>query len=149
MKVERQRYISQLGESVGPAALDVAEPQPSCPSSTAGRRSTPAGSARCPIIVKPSAGYSTVSVVIFVIESSEADDGTTVPAECLWAPSSEDAADNGFVDYRGLYVAGIVAPNGDDVLDGSALAVEQAVRLGGQAEGVKSGRMERNSLLFL
>jgi hypothetical protein len=31
---------------------------PSGPSSTAGRRSAPAGSARCPIIVKPSAGYS-------------------------------------------------------------------------------------------
>jgi hypothetical protein len=26
MKVEGQRYISQLGESIGPAALDVAEP---------------------------------------------------------------------------------------------------------------------------
>ncbi|WP_374224258.1 hypothetical protein [Streptomyces sp. ISL-66] len=26
MKVEGQRYISELGESIGPAALDVAEP---------------------------------------------------------------------------------------------------------------------------
>ncbi|MEU9228938.1 hypothetical protein AB0D40_31780 [Streptomyces massasporeus] len=26
MKVEGQRYVSQLGESIGPGALDVAEP---------------------------------------------------------------------------------------------------------------------------
>lgn len=32
------------------------------------------------------------------IETSEANDGTTHPAECLWTPG-EDAADNGFLAY--------------------------------------------------
>ncbi|MDX3696391.1 hypothetical protein PV726_40040 [Streptomyces europaeiscabiei] len=47
------------------------------------------------------------------IETSEADDGTAHPAECLWTPSSEDAADNGFIAYGELYVTGIGAPNDD------------------------------------
>ncbi|AEY94256.1 hypothetical protein SHJG_p1125 (plasmid) [Streptomyces hygroscopicus subsp. jinggangensis 5008] len=60
-----------------------------------------------------------MTTTLYEIETSEADDGTTVPAECFWTPSSEDAADNGFVDYRGLYVAGIGAPNGDDAYPGA------------------------------
>ncbi len=43
---------------------------PSGPTSTAGRRPVPAGSARCPVIVRPSAGYSTVCVVIVVMEAT-------------------------------------------------------------------------------
>lgn len=54
-----------------------------------------------------------MTTALYEIETSEADDGTMVPAECLWTPSSEDAATNGFVDYRGLYIAGIGAPNDD------------------------------------
>ncbi|WP_031066286.1 hypothetical protein [Streptomyces sp. NRRL F-5527] len=60
-----------------------------------------------------------MTTTLYEIETSEADDGTTVPAECLWVPSSEDAADHGFVDYRGLCVAGIGAPNGDDTYPGA------------------------------
>ncbi|MDX3132199.1 hypothetical protein PV367_20920 [Streptomyces europaeiscabiei] len=56
-----------------------------------------------------------MTTALYKIETSEADDGTTVPAEGIWTPEGEDAADNGFVVYRGLYVAGIGAPN-DDVL---------------------------------
>ncbi|WKX14267.1 hypothetical protein [Streptomyces sp. NL15-2K] len=46
---------------------------------------------------------------------SEADDGTTVHAEGIWTPEGQDEADNGFVVYRGLYVAGIGAPNDDSL----------------------------------
>ncbi len=54
-----------------------------------------------------------VTTALYEIETSEADDGTTFPAAGIWAPSSEDAADNGFITYGGLYVAGIGAPNDD------------------------------------
>jgi hypothetical protein len=53
------------------------------------------------------------ATALYEIETSEADDGTTVPAEGIWTPSSEDAADNGFITYNGLYVAGIGAPHDD------------------------------------
>ncbi|MDX3587597.1 hypothetical protein [Streptomyces europaeiscabiei] len=53
-----------------------------------------------------------MTTALYEIETSEADDGTTVPAEGIWTPG-EDAADNGFVVYGGLYVAGLGAPNGD------------------------------------
>ncbi|MDX2521653.1 hypothetical protein PV355_42110 [Streptomyces stelliscabiei] len=53
-----------------------------------------------------------MTTALYEIETSEADDGTTVPAEGIWTPG-EDATDNGFVVYRGLYVAGIGAPNDD------------------------------------
>ncbi|MGA5364170.1 hypothetical protein [Streptomyces purpurascens] len=52
------------------------------------------------------------ATALYEIETSEADDGTTVPAEGIWTPG-EDAADNGFITYNGLYVAGIEAPNDD------------------------------------
>ena len=48
-------------------------PGPSGPSRTAGLRSTPVGSARCPIIVRPSAGYSTVRVVTVVMRPDGSD----------------------------------------------------------------------------
>ncbi|MEU6353177.1 hypothetical protein ABZ896_28275 [Streptomyces sp. NPDC047072] len=54
-----------------------------------------------------------VTTALYAIETSEADDGTTVPTEGIWTPSSEDATDNGFIAYSGLYVAGIGAPNDD------------------------------------
>ncbi len=47
------------------------------------------------------------TTALYEIETSEADDGTTHPAEQLWTPCADDAADNGFVVHRGLYVAGI------------------------------------------
>jgi hypothetical protein len=53
-----------------------------------------------------------VTTALYEIETSEADDGTTVPAEGIWTPG-EDAADNGFVVHHGLYVTGIAAPNDD------------------------------------
>jgi hypothetical protein len=55
------------------------------------------------------------TTALYEIETSEADDGTTVPAEGIWTPSSDDAADNGFIAYSGLYVAGIGAPNDDSL----------------------------------
>jgi hypothetical protein len=55
------------------------------------------------------------ATALYEIETSEADDGATVPAEGIWTPEGEDAADNGFVVYRGLYVAGIGAPNDDSL----------------------------------
>ncbi|KIE24757.1 hypothetical protein LK08_23070 [Streptomyces sp. MUSC 125] len=53
-----------------------------------------------------------MTTALYEIETSEADDGTTVPAEGIWTPG-EDAADNGFVVHHGLYIAGIGAPNDD------------------------------------
>ncbi|MES5824843.1 hypothetical protein [Streptomyces sp. RG80] len=51
-----------------------------------------------------------MTTALYEIETSEADDGTTVPAEAIWTPSSEDAADYGFISHGGLYVAGLGAP---------------------------------------
>lgn len=53
-----------------------------------------------------------MTTVLYEIATSEAEDGTTAPAEGIWTPG-EDATDNGFVVYRGLYVASIGAPNDD------------------------------------
>ncbi|GDY69075.1 hypothetical protein SAV14893_084680 [Streptomyces avermitilis] len=50
-----------------------------------------------------------MTTALYEIETSETDDGNARLAECLWTPSGEDAADNGFIAYRGLYVAGIGA----------------------------------------
>lgn len=44
---------------------------------------------------------------LYEIETSEGDDGTMHPAEQLWTPCAEDAADSGFIAHRGLYVTGI------------------------------------------
>ncbi|MEW2515772.1 hypothetical protein [Streptomyces sp. NPDC046870] len=49
---------------------------------------------------------------LYEIETNEGDDGTTHPVEQLWTPS-EDAAENGFVVHRGLYVTGINDPTDD------------------------------------
>jgi hypothetical protein len=54
-----------------------------------------------------------VTAALYEIETSEGDDGTMFPDEGIWTPEGQDAADNGFVVYRGLYVAGIGAPNDD------------------------------------
>lgn len=53
------------------------------------------------------------ATALYEIETSEADDGTTHPAEQLWTPCADDAADSGFVVHRGLYVAGIDDPADD------------------------------------
>lgn len=53
-----------------------------------------------------------MTTALHEIATSEADDGTTAPAEGIWTPG-EDAADNGFIVYGGLHVAGIGAPNED------------------------------------
>jgi len=47
-----------------------------------------------------------VTTVLYEIETSETDDGTMIPAEGIWTPDGKDATDNGFIDYRGLYVTG-------------------------------------------
>ena len=54
-----------------------------------------------------------MTTALYEIETSEADDGTIVPAEGIWTPEAEDAADHGFIAHRGLYVTGIGAPNDD------------------------------------
>ncbi|MDI5907130.1 MULTISPECIES: hypothetical protein [Streptomyces] len=50
---------------------------------------------------------------LYKIGTSEADDGTMVPAEGIWTPIRDDAAGNGFITYGGLHVAGIGSPNDD------------------------------------
>lgn len=52
-----------------------------------------------------------MTTALYEIETSEADDGTTVPAEAIWTPSSEEAADHGFISHGGLYVTGLGSPN--------------------------------------
>jgi hypothetical protein len=54
-----------------------------------------------------------VTTALYEIETSEADDGTMVPAEGIWTPEGKEAVSNGFVVHRGLYVAGIEAHNDD------------------------------------
>ncbi|MGW0836551.1 hypothetical protein [Streptomyces prunicolor] len=54
-----------------------------------------------------------MTTALYEIETSEADDGTTVPAEAIWTPAGEDATGNGFIVHRGLYVTGI-GTCGDD-----------------------------------
>ncbi|OIJ95436.1 hypothetical protein [Streptomyces colonosanans] len=53
------------------------------------------------------------TTALYEIETHEADDGTTHPAEQLWTPCLDDAPDNGFIVHRGLYVIGIDGPTGD------------------------------------
>lgn len=52
-----------------------------------------------------------MTTALYEIETSEAEDGTMVPAESIWTPTAENAADSGFVAYRGLYVTGIATHN--------------------------------------
>lgn len=54
----------------------------------------------------------------YEIETHEVDDDTTQPAEQLWTPCADGAADNGFIAHRGLYVTGI-----DDATDDSLCLV--------------------------
>ncbi|MFG3517556.1 hypothetical protein [Streptomyces bobili] len=56
-----------------------------------------------------------MTTALYEIETSQTDDSTTVPTEGIWTPTAEDAADHGFIAYRGLYVTGIAAPNDDDL----------------------------------
>ncbi|MFI6731018.1 hypothetical protein [Streptomyces atratus] len=53
------------------------------------------------------------TTALYEIETSEADDGTTQPAEQLWTPCADDAADNGFIAHQGLFVTGIDDPTDD------------------------------------
>ncbi|WP_241757409.1 hypothetical protein [Streptomyces sp. WAC00263] len=62
------------------------------------------------------------TTALYEIETSEGDDGTTHPVECLWTPG-EDAADNGFVVHHGLYVSGIGAPNDDGPYPGAFVTI--------------------------
>ncbi|WP_432197087.1 hypothetical protein [Streptomyces sp. bgisy027] len=50
---------------------------------------------------------------LYEIETSEANDGTMIPAEGIWKPAGEEAVDRGFVVYRELYIGGISAPHDD------------------------------------
>lgn len=47
------------------------------------------------------------TTALYEIETSEGDDGAMHPAEQLWTPCADGAADSGFVAHRGLYVTGI------------------------------------------
>lgn len=53
-----------------------------------------------------------MTAALFEIETTEAADGTTHPAEQIWSPG-EDAKEHGFLAYSGLYITGIGGP-GDD-----------------------------------
>jgi hypothetical protein len=72
VEIEGQRHVSSSARASARPRWKSFRPGPSGPTRTADRRSTPAGSARWPIIISPSAGYSTVRVVIVVmrLESS-------------------------------------------------------------------------------
>lgn len=48
-----------------------------------------------------------MTAAFYETQTSEGDDGTPHSAEQLWIPCAEDAADNGFIAHRGLYVTGI------------------------------------------
>ncbi|WP_328580456.1 hypothetical protein [Streptomyces sp. NBC_00370] len=54
-----------------------------------------------------------ITTSLYEIETHEGDDGTMHPAEQIWIPSTHDAADSGFVTYRGLHIAGIDDPSED------------------------------------
>ncbi|WP_223279786.1 hypothetical protein [Streptomyces sp. SDr-06] len=52
---------------------------------------------------------------LYEIETSEGDDGTPHPAEQLWTPCADGAADHGFIAHQGLFVAGIDGGGDDDL----------------------------------
>ncbi|MCA6095542.1 hypothetical protein LE181_25675 [Streptomyces sp. SCA3-4] len=54
-------------------------------------------------------------MALYEIKTSEGDDGSVYPVKLLWPPCADDAADHGFIARRGLYVAGIGAPNEDSL----------------------------------
>ncbi|MGP3777068.1 hypothetical protein ACTWJ8_40170 (plasmid) [Streptomyces sp. SDT5-1] len=47
---------------------------------------------------------------LYEILTVEGDDGTTGPAEQLWAPNPDDAAGSNFISHRGIHVAGLDHP---------------------------------------
>ncbi|MFI8164092.1 hypothetical protein ACIF6I_33420 [Streptomyces microflavus] len=53
-----------------------------------------------------------MTTALYEIGTSESDDGSTHPAECIWTPGedAEEAAESGFVIHRSLYIAGIDDP---------------------------------------
>ncbi|WP_157857981.1 hypothetical protein [Streptomyces durhamensis] len=44
---------------------------------------------------------------LYEVETNEGDDGTMHPAEQVWTPCADGAADYGFIDHQSLCVAGI------------------------------------------
>lgn len=48
-----------------------------------------------------------MTTALYEIETSEGDDGAMHPAEQLWTPCADDAADSGFITHHGLHVTGI------------------------------------------
>ncbi|MCF3180026.1 hypothetical protein IPZ70_08735 [Streptomyces polychromogenes] len=48
-----------------------------------------------------------MTAALYEIETSESDDGTMHPAEQLWTPCADGAADHGFIAHQGLFVAGM------------------------------------------
>ncbi|MER7042715.1 hypothetical protein [Streptomyces microflavus] len=53
-----------------------------------------------------------MTTALYEIGTSEGDDGSTHPAECIWTPGedAEEAAASGFVIHRSVYIAGIDDP---------------------------------------
>src|ERR1044072_5322754 len=58
----------------------------------------------------PRVGERVSTTSLYKIGTSEADDGTVVPAEGIRTPIRDDAAGNGFITYGGLHVVGIGSP---------------------------------------
>ncbi|RPK32282.1 hypothetical protein EES39_39280 [Streptomyces sp. ADI92-24] len=52
---------------------------------------------------------------LYEIKTSEGADGTMHPAEQLWTPCADGAADHGFIAHQGLFVAGIDGDTDDDL----------------------------------
>ncbi|MFJ9675289.1 hypothetical protein ACIRP5_31415 [Streptomyces sp. NPDC101221] len=52
---------------------------------------------------------------LYEIETSKGADGTMRPAEQLWTPCADGAADHGFIVHQGLFVAGIDGGADDDL----------------------------------
>lgn len=53
-----------------------------------------------------------MTTALYEIGTSEGDDGSTHPAECIWTlgEDAEEAAASGFVIHRSLYIAGSTTP---------------------------------------
>ncbi|WP_086796501.1 hypothetical protein [Streptomyces caniscabiei] len=62
------------------------------------------------------------ATALYEIETSEADDGTTVPAEGIWSPG-EDVKEYGFLAYSGLHITGIGGPADDDAYPAAFVAL--------------------------
>ncbi|MFH8803980.1 hypothetical protein ACH4F6_31055 [Streptomyces sp. NPDC017936] len=57
-----------------------------------------------------------MTTALYEIETSEADDGTTHPAEALCTPAGRNAVHHGFALHGGVYVVGISSPADDNLL---------------------------------